>query len=333
MNTRQISHKIAETCATARKIPATVSSVSTANLSTSGASARTDAAPRRDEPQPSLLQSRIDQYRTQLTKSDELLLGELLAHPTEAALWRGRDLARRVGLHASSATRLAQHLGYRGYMELRRDLHATLTHTVSRLGAGDRVREQLDHAQGTDILRSFVDREVAALAALPQHITQTDLDRVADALATAGHIFVFAAGNATALSEVLVRRLRRFGLRSYPLRGSHRDIAEAMLSMGPHDCLVLCAFRTKPKVFDALNQAAHQRGVHRVLLSDVLRTVDPQPEAELLAPRGGSDGFNSLTVPMAIINTLILTIAARHGDQTLTALDQLDGLISTFESA
>ena len=51
----------------------------------------------------------------------------------------------------------------------------------------------------------------------------------------------------------------------------------------------------------------------------------------LSAPRGHQEGFSSLAVPMMIANAIVLTIAQRHPDTTLPALDRLDELLAVFD--
>ena len=57
----------------------------------------------------------------------------------------------------------------------------------------------------------------------------------------------------------------------------------------------------------------------------------PAPDHLLWASRGADDEFQTLTVPMAICNALVLTIAKRNRTRSMQALDRLGGLIEAFE--
>lgn len=263
----------------------------------------------------------------QLTVTDRRLVAVLQAHPAEAAFWFAADLTEPLGLHQSAATRLAQRLGFDGYPQLREALRQDY---LAGDGPSQRVRGRLDR-HPDDVLRGFVDDEIAALTALPRHITQTEIDDLATRIAGADHVFLFAHGNATVLAELLTRRLRRFGMRSTMLTGAERELAEHLSSMQAGDLLLACAFRRVPAALPPVLEIALGRGAYCALITDTLLTLSPQPDAVLAAPRGGSDDYLSLTVPMAIANALVLTIARRSPDRAIRSLDQLGTLLERFD--
>ncbi|MEU0492280.1 MurR/RpiR family transcriptional regulator [Nocardiopsis sp. NPDC006139] len=270
---------------------------------------------------------RVNEYRDRLTRSDRVLLDEILAHPAEAPFWRGGDVARRAGVHAAAATRLAQRLGYQGYPELRDDLRKDREDRLN--GAGDRFREEL--REPGLVLDTLLATELESLSAVVRHVDQSQIDGVADLLAGARTVYLFARGNAAVLAELLDGRLRRFGMRSVNLTGPGREVAERLLAMSESDAVVSFAFRRAPRNLTDLYAHAAAVGAPSVLVTDTLHTLDPAPTTVLSAPRGHQEGFSSLSVPMLIANAIVLTIARRHPDAVLPALDRLDGLLADFD--
>ncbi|WP_193103331.1 MurR/RpiR family transcriptional regulator [Brachybacterium sp. FME24] len=272
---------------------------------------------------------RVQEQRSRLTQGDRTLLDEILAHPSEAPLWRGEDLARRAGVHPAAATRLAQRLGYGGYLQLREDLRAD--HNRRLLGSGDRFRtERRDRGeQGT--LDALVDSELHSLAAIARHVEQRQIDDAADRIVAARRVFVFGRGNATILAELLDRRLRRFGIPTVNLTGSGRDVAERIVPMQEDDLLLAVAFRRAPRDLGPLLGHTRAVGATSLLVTDTLHLLEPAPSVVLSAPRGDQQGFASLAVPMTIVNAIVLASAQRHPDVTLPALDRLDDLLTTFD--
>lgn len=262
-----------------------------------------------------------------LTATDRRLVAVLQAHPAEAAFWYAADLTEPLGLHQSAATRLAQRLGFDGYPQLRDALRQDY---LAGDGPSQRVRGRLDR-HPDDVLRGFVDDEVAALAALPRHITQAEIDDLAARIADAGHVHLFAHGNATVLADLLARRLRRFGMRSTLLTGADRELAEHLSALQAGDLLLACAFRRVPVSLPPVLEIAISRGAYTALITDTLLTLSPQPDTVLAAPRGGSDDYLSLTVPMAIANALVLTIARQSPDRAIRSLDHLGTLLERFD--
>jgi DNA-binding MurR/RpiR family transcriptional regulator len=264
-----------------------------------------------------------------LTATDRKLVAVLRAQPAEAAFWFANDLTAPLGLHQSAATRLAQRLGFAGYPQLRDALRQDY---LAGDGPSQRLKGRLDQHPLDEVLRSFVDDEVEALRALPQHVTQHELDALAMRVLASSTVYLFGQGNATILVDQLTRRLQRFGVRPVPLVGSRRDIAEAVTLIGADDLLIVFAFRRVPSVLGSLLDLATAEGAHSVLITDTLLSMQPSPAQIIAAPRGGSDAFLSLTVPMAISNALVLTIAQNAPEPAVRSLDRLGAVLDTFDA-
>ncbi|MFB2586187.1 MurR/RpiR family transcriptional regulator [Herbiconiux liukaitaii] len=264
-----------------------------------------------------------------LTETDRRLVAVLQAQPAEAAFWYANDLTSPLGLHQSAATRLAQRLGFAGYPQLRDALRQDY---LAGDGPSQRLQGRLDQHPHEEVLRSFVDDEVQVLRALTQHVTQAELDDLARRVVSARTVFLHGQGNATVLVDLLGRRLQRFGIRSVRLVGSRRDIAEAVTALGADDLLLTFAFRRAPSTLAPLLSVAETAGAHSVLITDSLLSMSPRPGAIIAAPRGATDSYLSLTVPMAIANALVLTIARDAPDEAVRALDRLGAVLESFEA-
>lgn len=278
------------------------------------------------------LHERIDTQRSRLTKTDRALVDILLSSPDDAVHWSGDDLAGHAGAHPAAATRLAQKLGFDGYPHLREEFRRERRGEQQPLrGAGDRMRVELKTRGEGSVLDTFLQTEVESLAAIAESVAQTQLDAVADAIVQAETVHVFARGNATVLTDLVTRRLRRFGVRVLALDGDGRELAEKLTLLTERDLVLAYAFRRPPRLLTGLLDQSAKAGARSVLVTDTLHTLDPSPDILIAARRGDRDGFSSLTVPMAVTNALILTLAHRHPDCTLPALDRLDMLLRTFE--
>jgi DNA-binding MurR/RpiR family transcriptional regulator len=275
------------------------------------------------------LRSAVESAEARLSPADRRVLEVLLSHPTEAAFLSAEEVAARAGVHQAQATRLAKKLGYPGYPGLRAALQGRL---LGGAGAAERVRRRLEHTDG-DVLAALAADEAAMLDELPRHVTQAQLDEAASRVLAARTVFLFARGNATVLVELLERRLRRCGIVTARLTGPGRDLAEQLLTLDRGDVLLAFAFLRPPASLPALLAAAAGRGAESILVTDTLESaVRPAPTQTLAAPRGSGREFQSLTVPMALSNALVLTIAREAPERSMSALGRLDDLLATFDT-
>lgn len=276
------------------------------------------------------LVSRIQDQSERLTSSDKRLIEVLLGQQGEVVFLSAAQVAARAQVHETTATRLAQKLGFSGYPELRTQLRAEL---MQGQEPASRIRRSVAQVEGGDYLADLIKGEQAALDNLQRCISQSDLDIAADMIVDARRIFVFAQGHARAVADLLQRRMDRFGLNTTLLTGRGREIAERAVSLGANDLVLALAFRKQPGSYAALIDMAAARGARSVLISDLAGpTMNPSADHLLAAPRGrtGSE-FQTLNVPMTIVNAILLTIAGRHEKRVLAKLDELAELFEKFE--
>jgi DNA-binding MurR/RpiR family transcriptional regulator len=250
----------------------------------------------------------IDRCRDKLTKADQRLLDVLLRDPAQAAMLSASEVAREAGVHAAAAVRLAQKLGFDGYLSLRSALRSEVVASDS----ARRVAETLAGAEG-NLLASLVSSEV-------------------DTLLGARSVTLCAQGNSVVLADLLDRRLRRSGFRTSVATGQGRELAEQLMPLGRGDVLICFAFRRLlPEIVGALDHARQVGAKTLVIADQSARRIAPAPDYVLAAPRGRSEEFLTLTVPMAVCNALVLTIARVDGGQSVSTLDALEKLSRRFD--
>jgi DNA-binding MurR/RpiR family transcriptional regulator len=277
------------------------------------------------EPFAQNIQARADS----LTPSERRLVSSVMAQPRAAALATVTDLAREAGVHEATVSRLARKLGFDGFAAFRAALQAEFLpseETATRL-------QRTLQTSGGSVLTSLVETERAALQALLRHVDDDRIDKAARLLVGARRIFVFGRGNAEALALTMAKRFRRFGRDVHLLTGDARSLAEGVLGMGKGDVLLVYAFRRAPRPYAALVEQSQSAGASVIAVSDTLGPMlVPAPDLLLCAPRSGDvDGFQTLTVPMAISNAIVLAAGALEDTAALKTLERLGALIKRFE--
>lgn len=275
--------------------------------------------------------ARLTEQVGRLTASETRTIEVVLADPSGAALMSVSEIAGKAQVHEATATRLAQKLGFGGYPAMREALQVEY---ITRSDGATRVARSLERISGGGYLADLIGSEIDALVAASQALPQEKLDQAADLLAGAGRVFIFARGNALVLAELAERRLRQAGIFVVGLDGDDRALGERFAGITDRDVLLAFAFRRRPSKIDVLFRHAAGRGAATLLIADLSGgAVSPKATLTLSAQRGRSgDEYQTLTVPMAILNAVILTIAGRHQSRTIEALDAVSELVSQLES-
>ena len=267
------------------------------------------------------LQEIVEQFPGRLTKADRKVVDELLANPREGVFLSLPELADRARVHPTTAVRLARKLGYSGYPDLRSQLQ---TEMLTVPPPAERIRERLEHMGSGSILAALVDSEIAALRELVGKISQAEIEASVRAIMAARKVFVFGRGHAAALVHLMVLRLERHGYRTAAIVGGPDEMADHLIGLGRGDLVLAFAFPRPPRGLRRLLRFTHEVGAKSLVVSDHTgATLRPNPDFLLAASRGARGESQSLTVPLAICNTLILELSRLDHGKSLKSLENL----------
>ena len=259
-----------------------------------------------------------------LTPSDLKLVSVLLTDPSIGSFMPAQKVAARAGVHPSTASRLARKLGFETYSAMREALEF-------EQDASARVRKRVESAAGRSLLESVVAGEMVALSRLMAQVSQEQITAATTALRRAHKIIVIGESHAGSLAELFARRLKRSGYAAVGLAHADWQAADELIALTQKDLVFGMIFRHDSQgVVRALTLAA-ERGAGTVLLTD--RSVTPAAKISITARRGEPGEFHSLTVPMAICNTLVLELSRVDRGRSMEALAQLEDLRLSFENA
>lgn len=273
---------------------------------------------------------RMESRFPELTKSERALASYLLANHDEAAFLSAAELALRLGMSQATVVRFARSAGYDGFPSLRREVQSLV-----RVKAAPAVRlrhklEELGGSQG-QVFSRIVDMEVEYLTEALHSIDQAELDRAVSIILGARRLFAYSSGPSRMLADLAELRLRRFGLMVVAMTASGRDLAETLQLLAPGDAVLATGFLRGTRELVAVLERAHALGCPVIFITDTLQSqYRDRASVVLAARRGPVSTFHSLTVPMAIVNTLILSVAMARSQESVAALERLQHLRADF---
>ncbi len=277
----------------------------------------------------SLIKKISDQAAT-LTPSERRLVENVIERPTSAALGTAGELARAVGVHEATASRLAKKLGYDSYAAFREALRDEF---IATRETATRFEKTIAESSADTILGKLARDEAQALGGIEDFITPEQIVDIAGLLMQARRIFIYGYGNAEVLALMMVKRFRRFGKDVQQLDTDPRGLAEQMLGLEAGDVVLSFAFRRPPRGYAALIETAQEAGATTIIVSGQSGALlAPRPDHLLAAPRSGDpDAFQTLTVPMTVCNALVIAAGLTAKEESLRKLDRLGALIERFE--
>ncbi len=269
---------------------------------------------------------RLEDHYSDLTKSEQRIASYLLSHHDEAAFLPAAELAERLDVSQATIIRFAQAIGYESFPALRRCLQEIFRARVTPASRLQRKLSDLKTGEG-HVLSQVIEMELQYLTEAEHSVPAADFDRAVEILVKGKRVFTFGMGPSRILSELAQIRLQRFGFTTFALTESGRDLLEKLLLLQRGDAVLLTAFHHVHGELVAAVDQAHKAGCRTVLLTDTLGpTFRDRVDVVLSARRGPVSTFHSLTVPMVILNALLLAVAMRKPDDSLAYLNKLQQL-------
>ena len=207
-------------------------------------------------------EERIRRERPEMSKSFARLADFLLDSYIEASFMTASELAHALNLDAATVVRFSQHLGYKGYPELLREIR-------------DKVRRDLlirpQQAEVSDSIPGVVSTSMDSLIS---ELEQTRLGLDTDALARlvqeigeARRIIILAEAPAQPAAYNLVYFLEQGGYQIYIARPGVIDLARTVHSAQPNDLFLAMDVSGQSQTIARTLKEAQLRGVHTAAIA------------------------------------------------------------------
>ncbi len=243
----------------------------------------------------------------------------IMSDPLLGALWGVEEMARRAQVSVGAVIRLARHLGYDGFSELRNALRAACS---ARSG-----EQALNHLEApTDVLGALAEvvrRDGEGLTRLMQAVDHAALESASRMLVAADHRVILGRGLGHVMGTILAYHLTQAGVPCIAAIPS--DFANQVANLGAKDLLVVLSFAPYSReTVDAAAFAKHN-GIPVLAFSD-RRDSPLAPHADLLLPVPSENLLFSfsLTSFAALSHAFAIVLAARDQPGTLKRLQAAD---------
>jgi DNA-binding MurR/RpiR family transcriptional regulator len=272
----------------------------------------------------------VAEHFNEFTKSDKRIADYISQNQDAAAFMSAAEIAKSLDLSEPTMARFARRLGFDNFPAMRVMLQTKFRNLVDHSA---RIRNRLDDLRvDGDIYERLVTSEIDFLT---ESLHSLDRDAFADAvelLRTHQRVFVFGLGPAISLVDLLEIRLTRSARHVIPLRTFGRELLEPLLLMSKDDLLIAIGFRNVNPYLQLVLEQANQHNTPVILVTDTLGDLVGKNASVILAARRGPvSAFHSMTVPMTIINTLLLALSSVDQERIMNNLDRLDQLRNSIQ--
>jgi len=274
------------------------------------------------------LRESVETGFSQLTKGQKSLVQKILCHYEDYIFLSVDEAAKALDVHKSTLVRLAQSIGYGGYIDLRRELQALYQQEIS---PSEKLGKTLAEVQPEHLYQQVIETEKMFLDESLKTIEVEDIHAAAALLIKARRIFICGRGPQAALAKQLEFRLRRFGFDVQAITDEGRAILEQLHLLAADDVLIVFSFIDVPQEHRNAISLAVEIDCPVILITDpVAKEMVDHVTVVLAARRGPATIYHTNMVPLAIITAIVLDVARLKASDVIPELNRLQDLRRQF---
>lgn len=260
------------------------------------------------------------------------VLGALLQDPNDVALHSISAVAKRVGVNASTLTRLAARLGFSGYSEFQSLFKQNITTTAPFYSEqGKRLLgNQSKGAQGKALqtLGRVAQDSMRNIEATLAGLDPVLMSQAARRLARAPRVSLYGLRQFHGIVSYLAYGLSLVRPDVSLLDANGLGIAEGLAALREDDVLVVASVAPYTRGVADVAKAARQNGIDVLALSDNLNSpLVAHAQYAFQIPHAGNYISNSLAAYLVFSEGLVNLVAQELGTKGLKSLQQRESMI------
>ena len=256
------------------------------------------------------------------TKAEQKIVDFLMQSSSELVLLSIHDISTRLGVSEATISRFTRHVGYQDFKELKADLLNQIEETKS---PAEKLSASL--LQDNSSLLGMLRYQQFCIEKTMAHLEESYVSSIVDTMVSSRRIFLFGKGAASSLAELLRFRLSRFGMdvTLFPAGGS--EVFETLNFIQKEDFIILFGFQRTPVEAGVILKHCRGLGCKTLLItSRMLDDSDHTADYQLFVYRGQPKEYHSMAAPVALLDALVILIAARLSSSATDALENLHHL-------
>ncbi len=266
---------------------------------------------------------RIGRASADFTRTETVLMDYLTRVPHEAAFMSLGGLCEASGISKPVVIDFYRKLGYKGFKEFREGLVSFYAQHIDSYRASTITFRGISTIE--ELIESATEIDVRSLRRLAEYLSKEELESVARRLLEARRIYLYGPGTGFYPAHYLLQRLKRYRLDVHFAGNDVQHLAEELFPMESGDQLLAFDYLPDKSMIEKVLVYAADAGAGSILIADQVdvRLVN-RADTVIVVNRGEINFKNSMAVPMAFANLLILTIELIGGERIQEGLMDIE---------
>lgn len=269
-----------------------------------------------------LIQNKYNDF----SKGQKMIADFITKHYDKAAFMTASKIGETVDVSESTVVRFASALGFKGFPELQQSLQVLIKNkltTVQRIGLDNDINKDTEKFH-----KRIIRNEMNGIKYMMDNIDASALDRATELISSANKVYILGMRTSSTLANYLgfyldvmldnVKVLNNTGVNA---------LFEQIIRVKEDDVLICISFpRYSNSTIDATKMIKDKNAKIITITDTEASPFCNLSDVSLLAKNNIVSFVDSLVVPMCMINSLILNIAAKGKKDILQYFNDLEDL-------
>lgn len=260
------------------------------------------------------------------SKGQKMIADFITKHYDKAAFMTASKIGETVDVSESTVVRFASALGFKGFPELQQSLQVLIKNkltTVQRIGLDNDINKDTEKFH-----KRIIRNEMNGIKYMMDNIDASALDRATELISSAEKVYILGMRTSSTLANYLgfyldvmldnVKVLNNTGVNA---------LFEQIIRVNENDVLICISFpRYSNSTIDATKMIKDKNAKIITITDTEASPFYNIADVSLLAKNNIVSFVDSLVVPMCMLNSLILNIAAKGKKDILQYFNDLEDL-------
>ena len=260
-----------------------------------------------------------------LSKNEKIIYDFLLSKRESIFMYTEIDISTLTGVSQPTVSRFWKKIGFNNLKEFKAKIKESNSPSPST-----KFKSILDCDKFH--YKNYVYHSISLIKESADKLNEEDFNKALKFFIESKKIYTHAIGPAEFLSNLLIFRLKRFGLNISALPSNGQEIYEGLIHTEKDDLFLLFLFsHYHPETYIILDYAK-KNNIKIIMITDIMiKPIDSENIVTIYVSRGELFEFHSLTGPLFLIESLIVSIGMLREEQSLEKLKKLETLRKDYE--
>ncbi len=268
-----------------------------------------------------------DKYPS-FSKGQKAIAKFITEHYDRAAFMTAAKIGKTVDVSESTVVRFATTLGFDGYPDLQRALQVMIKNKLTTV---QRISLEEEPEDSEEFIKKVMKNELHSLRTYMEELDQNKLNEAADLILKAKKIYILGMRVSYTLSLYLGFYLDVILENVKIINQNANSVFEQLVRIGEDDLFIVISYpRYSRQTMEAVRFAMERKAKVIAITDTESSPYYDVADISLLGKSNMVSFVDSLVTPMAVINSLIVSVGMKEKDDILKYFDLLEDVWNRY---